>query len=160
MIGVTSAVQVGRTGQFEIGFAVPSDIVKDLIPDLIDGGLFRRAWLGISGTSLDPSISASLGLGIDQGVYIRQVLPGTPAEDVQLRGDPSFTPSGRGDVIVAVDGSPVTSVGDLVHYFNTLRPGIEVVLTVFRDSANHDIKVTLSVDRHIAGSPGRQELES
>ena len=46
-------------------------------------------------------------------------------------------------MIVAVDGRPVASVGDLVRYFNALRPGVEVVLTVYRDSANHDIEVTL-----------------
>ena len=143
VIGVTSAVQVGSAGQFQIGFAVPSDIVRDLMPKLIDGGLFRRAWLGISGTSLDTGISSSLGIGVDKGVYIRRVLPGTPAERVNLRGDPSLTPSGKGDVIVAVDGRPVASVGDLVRYFNALRPGVEVVLTVYRDSANHDIEVTL-----------------
>ena len=144
VIGVTSAVQISQSAQIGIGFAVPSNIVSNLLPALASGGEVRRAWLGISGTSLSKNLSESLGIGVDKGVYVRQVLPGTPAERARLQGDPLQVPSGQGDVIVAVDGGPVASVADIVHYFNSLRPGSDVVLTIYRGSGTQEVKVTLT----------------
>lgn len=143
VIGVTSAVQISAQGDFGIGFAVPSNILAELMSRLIASEVVSRPWLGIRGTSLTPDVSAALGISAEFGVYIREVLPKTGASAAQLRDDPFASASGRGDVIVAVDGNTIESVSDMVDYFNTLVPGDDVELTVLRDGAERIVAVTL-----------------
>lgn len=143
VIGVTSAVQISAQGDFGIGFAVPSNILAGLIPRLKASELVSRPWLGIRGTSITPDIGISLGLATDSGVYVREVLPNTGASDARLRDDPFQIPSGRGDVIVAVDGQRVASISEMVDYFNSLDPGDTVELTVLRGGTEQVINVTL-----------------
>lgn len=144
VIGVTTAIQITLSGDLGVGFAVPSNTVAGLLPDLKIAQVIKRPWLGISGTTLDKDLGRLLGLDIERGVYIRQVWPNSPAEKVQLRDDPFQVPSGRGDVIVAVDGRPIASLSEMVEYFNTLRPGDEVMLTILRGGkTTHEVQVTL-----------------
>ena len=144
VIGVTTAIQITLSGDLGVGFAVPSNTVAGLLPDLKIAQVIKRPWLGISGTTLDNDLGRLLGLDIERGVYIRQVWPNSPAEKVQLRDDPFQVPSGRGDVIVAVDGRPIASLSEMVEYFNTLRPGDEVMLTILRGGkTTHEVQVTL-----------------
>jgi S1-C subfamily serine protease len=109
----------------------------------MESELVSRPWLGIRGTSITPDISAALGISAESGVYIREVIPNTGASDARLRDDPFQSASGRGDVIVAVDGRKINSVSEMVDYFNTLLPGDDVTLTVLRDGAERTIAVTL-----------------
>ena len=143
VIGVTSAVQISAQGDFGIGFAVPSNILTGLMSRLLKSELVSRPWLGIRGTSVTPDISAALSITAESGVYIREVIPNTGASDARLRDDPFQAASGRGDVIVAVDGHKISSVSEMVDYFNTLLPGDDVVLTVLRDGTEQAIAVTL-----------------
>ena len=145
VIGVTSAIQLGQGGQPTIGFAVPSNLIADLMPELlVRGEEVRRPWLGINGMELTTELVQAGGLSIDEGVYIRRVLPDTPAQAAGLRADPLRVPDGRGDVIVAVDRRPVRAVSDIVDYFNGLKPGDEVILTIFRAHHALDVAVTLA----------------
>ncbi len=143
VIGVTSAVQISAQGDFGIGFAVPSNILAGLMSRLIASEEVSRPWLGIRGMSITPDVSAALGISAEFGVYISEVLPNTGASAARLRDDPFASASGRGDVIVAVDGNTIESVSDMVDYFNTLVPGDEVDLTVLRDGAERIVTVTL-----------------
>ena len=143
VIGVTSSVEVFSTVQIGVGFAIPSNTLKGILPELIVGGMVKRPWIGISGTDLTRNLAVSLGLPSESGIYIRQVWDDSPAQKAELRGDPRRIPTGQGDVIVAVDSVPVTSVSDMVSYLNTLRPGDQVTLTIHRDGERHLIDVTL-----------------
>ncbi len=143
VIGVTSAVQVSAQGDIGIGFAVPSNILASLLPRLKEPRLISRPWLGISGTSITPEIGAALGVSAEYGVYVRDVRPNTGAARARLRGDPFQVPSGRGDVIIAVDGRSVASVSEMIDYFNSLDPGDTVALTVLRGEAAQTIMATL-----------------
>ena len=143
VIGVTSAVQVSAQGDIGIGFAVPSNILASLIPRLKEGQVISRAWLGVSGTSITPELGAALGVSVEYGVYVRDVRPNTGAARARLRGDPFQVPSGRGDVITAVDGRMVSSVSEMIDYFNSLDPGDTVALTVLRGGAEQTIRATL-----------------
>ena len=143
VIGVTSAVQVSAQGDIGIGFAVPSNILASLLPRLKDSQLISRAWLGISGTSITPEIGDALGVSAEYGVYVRDVRPNTGAARARLRGDPFQVPSGRGDVIIAVDGRTVASVSEMIDYFNSIDPGDTVALTVLRGGAERTIMATL-----------------
>ena len=142
VIGVTSSVQVSAQGDIGIGFAVPSNILASLMPQLKRPEVISRPWLGVSATSITPDVAAELGVAAEYGVYVRAVIPGTGAARARLRAD--LPPgAGRGDVIVAVDGRRVESVSAMVSYFNSLEPGDTVALTVIRDGELQTIMATL-----------------
>ena len=140
VIGVTTAVQVVNMIQTGVGFAVPSDTVKDILPRLINPGEFKRPWLGVAGVSLTEQVSRTEGLSTDRGIYVRNVCSGSPADIAEIRGVES---EGKGDVIVAVDDNHVDSVAEMVSYFNTLNPGAQVTLTVLRGEQTREVDVTL-----------------
>ncbi|MDA1188574.1 MAG: trypsin-like peptidase domain-containing protein [Chloroflexi bacterium] len=148
VIGIATAVQVGAGGELGLGFAVPSNIVLSLLSDLIVSQEIQRPWLGISGVTLERDLSDDLNLATNTGVYVTQVWPDSPAEEIGLRDDPFIPgrrlPSGRGDIITSIDGRAIASITEMVEYFNTLQPGSEVVLTIVRGGADpFQIKVTL-----------------
>ena len=144
VIGVNSAIRVGSTIQNGVGFAVSSNTLKSILSDLMTPGEVKRPWLGISGAGLSKNMSASLGLPMEKGIYIRQVWPGSPAHEAKLRGDGSRVFSGSADVIVAVDDVQVGSVSEMVGYLNSLRPGDHVSLTIFRENKTHQVDVALA----------------
>ncbi len=144
VIGVTTAVQLASPVQSRIGFAIPSNIVRALLPDLESGQQVRRPWLGISGRAVTSRISEFADLPVDKGVYVTSVFPDSPAENAGMVEDPRSIPNGSGDVITAVDGRPVESVADIVSYFNTLRPGDEITITVRRSGKKLEINVPLA----------------
>ena len=144
VIGVNSSIRTGSSSveDFRIGFAVPSNTLKHLLPQLLESQIVRRPWLGVSGSSVTPEIGESLA--IPKGVLIAGVFSGSPAADVGLRPFRSLTNSGRGDVITAVDGEPVESMEEIVGYFNTQGPGTEVTLSIYRDTETIEVRVTLA----------------
>ena len=147
VIGVNSAVRIESGVQVGIGFAVPSNTVVHLLPGMIAGEQVRRPWLGIRGSALNNTSAAELGLSVESGVYITEVLPDSPAAEAKLKGDsrPSFIrPAGDGDVILAMDEEEVSSVTDIVSLLNNRRPGDRIALTVLRD--NQPIRVTVILD--------------
>ena len=143
VIGVTSAVRTPTLrgiSDFRIGFAVPSNTVADLLPDLMIAQEIRRPWLGISGGPISEQLSETLG--IKQGVAVTQVISGSPAKQVGIQAFRS--PTDQGDVILAVDDTPVASVDDMVAYFNRKRPGDDVTILINRGGTEMRIKVTLA----------------
>ena len=147
VIGVNSAVRIESGVQVGIGFAVPSNTVAELLPEMKAGSLVRRPWLGIRGSALNDASAEEMGLAVESGVYITEVLPDSPAAQAKLKGDsrPSFTrPAGDGDVILALDDEEVSSVTDIVSLLNMRRPGDRIALTVLRD--NVPIRVTVILD--------------
>ncbi|MFH1382338.1 MAG: trypsin-like peptidase domain-containing protein [Chloroflexota bacterium] len=146
VIGVNTAIETSMSGAIGIGFAVPSNVAQRVLPDLMAGNTIARPWLGISGTALTPSMAQTLGISVNQGVYVITVVAGSPAETAGLKGgnlDASGAPASGGDVITAVDGTTVTSVGDLSSYLNTRKVGDTVTLSVLRDGNNITVQVTL-----------------
>ena len=145
VIGVNSSVRAGAsTGAdvYRIGFAVPSNTLNDLVPELLIPQLVRRPWLGISSRSVTRELIDSLG--VPAGIYIVGVFPGSPAERAGLVPFRTLRGTGEGDVITAVDGQPMDSVEDMVSYFNTLKPGDDVTLSVVRNSQTVPVEVTLA----------------
>lgn len=143
VIGVTSAVRTPTLqgiGDFRIGFAVPSNTIAHLLPDLLVAQEIKRPWLGISGGPISEQLSQSLG--IDHGVVVTQVLSGSPAKQVGIQPFESITK--QGDVIIAIDEQPVSSVDDMVGYFNTKRPGDGVILSLNRNGNELKVDVTLA----------------
>ncbi len=150
VVGVNTAIQ-SETGTFTgIGFAIPSDTVKREIDDLIETGTYKHPWLGVSAMDVNIAIADTIGLEKPQGVLIVEVVEGSPAEQVGLRGadedvivDGQEIPLG-GDVIIEVDGRPVRRLTDLVVYMErNSHPGDSADLVIIRDGQEISLTVNL-----------------
>jgi len=142
LIGINTMI-VSPSGAFSgIGFAVPVDTINEIVPQLIQVGRIRRAGIGIS--LVPDSVAGRLAIS---GAIVAEVVPGGPANRAGLRGATQAR-SGRtqlGDVIVAVDGQPVRTVGDLQRLLDHHKAGEQVRLEVVRDGQSREVPVTLAV---------------
>ena len=152
VIGVPTAIESPVRANAGIGFAVPSTIVQKVVPVLIEEGGYEHAWLGISGSSLDSELAEAMDLDAEQrGVLVVEVVPGSPASEAGLRASdrPVELAFGEarvgGDVIVAIDGRPVSGFDDLVTYLARYTSvGERAELTVLRDGRQEIVKITLA----------------
>ncbi|MGB4504897.1 MAG: trypsin-like peptidase domain-containing protein [Syntrophaceticus sp.] len=131
VIGINTAVAQAQG----IGFAIPSDTVESVLDDLIKQGKVKRGWLGVEIQDVTPAIAEYLGLSEPEGVLIRSVVQGGPAEKAGLK---------QGDVITAVDGKKVKTADDLLDIIREAGPGKKVQLTIWRDKKTENYAVTLT----------------
>ena len=146
VMGINTSIQLSFVSTEGVGFAVPINTAKDLMTRFLENELVKRPWLGISGTPLTPTLAGYLGIGTTEGVYVSSVGADSPAAEAGLiaGGSDAFGVLGTGgDVIKAVDGTRVTSVDQMVEYFNSLDPGDSITLTVYRDGETLEVDVTL-----------------
>lgn len=156
VIGITTAIR-SDNGLFQgIGFAVPADTMRRVIPDLIKQGRVDYAWMGISVMREDggfgvAGLSAALDLSVERGVLLRGVTEGSPAYRAGLRGGDTIVDvrgepvCAGGDLIVAINGYHFRNLDDLVTYLvQQTRPDDEVELLVIRDRLTLEIPVTLA----------------
>lgn len=156
VIGVNTAIRT-EDGVFQgVGFAVPVSTVYRVIPELIERGKVSYSWLGISSLSPEGGYSLAglaepLGLPVTAGVLVQTVEPNSPADRAGLLGgmNEGMVIRGQtlrvgGDIIVAVDGTFISTMDELVNYLvvNT-HPGDEVLMTVIRDNQTLEVPVTL-----------------
>ncbi len=152
VIGVTAAIESAVQSSAGIGFVIPSQIVRKVVPALIETGHYDQPWIGISGTSLIPDLATAMGLAADQrGTLVVDVVPGSPAAKAGLQGsDRQIQIDGQtarvgGDVIVAVDEQPVQDFEDLIAYLaNSTEVGQTITLSVLRDAKQETIDLTLA----------------
>ena len=145
VIGVNSSVRslpFEGLDEFRIGFAVPSNTIEGLIPQLLVAAEIRRPFLGIRSSPISETLRDQLGL--PNGVAIISVTANSPAQSIGLKPFSTVLGAVRGDIITAVDGLPVASVDEMVSYFNSLRPGHVVTLSVFRNMDTVQIEATLA----------------
>ncbi|WP_448575908.1 S1C family serine protease [Thermomicrobium sp.] len=145
VIGITIMIESPIRGNVGIGFAVPSNTVKRVLPQLEQGAQLEPAWLGISGTDLDVEQARRFGLSVDRGVIVLSVVPGSPAARAGLRPAQAsgLDIAQLGDVIVAIDGQPVVGMQELAARIGAHQPGDTVELTVLRDGREQTVRVTL-----------------
>lgn len=154
VIGVTAAIQSSTNSNAGIGFVIPMHIVEKVVPVLIEKGKFEHPSLGLSGTTLTPSLVSAMDLESGtQGVLITSIQAGGAAARANLvPTTQQFTRPGRvtttyGDVVTAIDGRKVTGYEDLVSYiFNSTEVGQVVSLTILRDGEQMTVQVTLQAD--------------
>jgi serine protease Do len=148
VIGINTAIEASTTGARGIGFAVPSNVAENDLPDLISGKQVVRPWLGISGLALTQNLADTLGLSIQQGVYVLGVISGSPAEKAGLKAgnlDAQGNPTPGGDIITSINNQAVKNVQELSTYLNTRKVGDEVILKILRNGNELDLQVTLGV---------------
>ena len=129
LVGINTAI-VSQTGSYSgYSFAVPVNIVKRVVQDLIDYGSVKRALLGITMGSVDKKIADEMKLSSVSGVYINEVLKGSAAEKAGLKKD---------DVIVSIDGQKITDASSVQAKVQTYRPGDSADIAYIRNGkTNH-----------------------
>jgi S1-C subfamily serine protease len=152
VIGINSQIETagnGANGSVGIGFAVPIDTAKRILPQLQKTGKVDRAYLGITSLTVDASL-ASLNLPVSSGALVQSVQSGSPAEKAGIRaGDLSATIAGNdlvlgGDIVTAVDGKPVKSSDDLAALIGARKSGTQIAVTLVRGKDRRTVKVTLA----------------
>ncbi len=149
IIAVNSAIISPTGASVGIGFAVPVNTAKRILPELISKGHVTYSWIGASVYPLIPEFAKFLGLKVERGAVIAQVVRGSPADRSGLRGGDrqvqvgnSLIPVG-GDVIIEMDGKEITSSNELIKMIRAHRPGDRIELKFLREGKLLRIKVTL-----------------
>lgn len=134
VIGINVAYIPPQAQAVAIGFAIPSPVVLDVVPQLIESGKAEHAYLGVVPTPVTEQLRNAFDLGVDEGALIRSVTEGTPAADAGLR---------EGDVVVAIDGTPIRSVEDLYAAVRDHDPGDTVEVRIVRRGDRRTVELTL-----------------
>jgi S1-C subfamily serine protease len=147
VIGVNSQIATaGSSGSVGIGFAVPIDTAKAVIPQLKENHMVSRAYLGVAGRAVEESL-ASLGTGAGAGgaggVVVEEAFAGSPAEQAGIRAEDAVSGT-RGDVIVALDGHPVRSMADVGEILARRRPGDGIAVELLRDGHRTTVQAQLA----------------
>ena len=150
VVGINTAIQ-STTGEFTgVGFAVPSNTVKKVVPVLIRDGEFKHPWMGISGTDVGPELAEMRDLKSSKGFVVISVIEGSPAEKAGMKGvTQTREKDGRefpvdGDIIIAIDGKTVRKISDiLIHLQREKTIGDEMILTVLRTGVSFDLTMIL-----------------
>jgi S1-C subfamily serine protease len=152
VIGVNTAIRSPSGGSVGIGFAVPVDTVKRVLPELIANGRYPHPWIGIEGQAyrITPALAEALDLPVEQGLLVARTYRNSPAHRAGLEGADRRVRLGRnvilagGDIVTAIDGVPLESFDQLTIYLETKkRPGDEVLLSVWRDGKEMTVPLTL-----------------
>ncbi len=136
VIGVNTAIYSPSGGSVGIGFAIPTEVAKDVIAALKDKGAVSRGWIGVQIQAVTQDIADSIGLKSAKGALVAQPVKGGPAESAGLKA---------GDVITAVDGEKIESPRELSRKIAAAGPGKTVELTYFRGGAEKTAKIKLGV---------------
>jgi serine protease Do len=131
VVGINTAINPQGKG---IGFAIPIDAVRDVLPQLVSSGHVARGRIGVAIQPIDEDLVKALGLPNARGALVEEVEAGTPADKAGIK---------TGDVIAAVNGEEVTSSEELPRLIARHAPGTQIKLTVVRDKQRRDVTVGL-----------------
>ncbi len=151
LIGINTAIIGPSGGNVGIGFAIPINMARRVMAQLIAHGEMRRGRLGVTTQDLTPDLAEALGSDLDLGAVITQVAPGSSAAKAGLKA---------GDIVIAVDGEQVRSAADMRNKVGLSRVGKTIELTVLRDGAVHKISTEIVEARQlqIEGDDAQQPL--
>lgn len=140
VIGMNTAIFSSTGESAGVGFAIPSNTLKKVVPALISSGVYQHPWLGISGTDITPEIAEALGLSEAKGFLVTDITSESPADKAGIRGGYRIDNiNGReialgGDIIVAIDNNTVRKIDDILSYLQREKTvGDQVQITVLRD---------------------------
>jgi Do/DeqQ family serine protease len=135
LIGINSQILSPSGGNIGIGFAIPANMARNVMTQLIDKGQVRRGMLGVTIQPVTSDIARSLGLAQVRGALVSDVQPDSPAAKGGIR---------RGDIISAIDGTPVTDGNVLRNHVAQMAPGTKARVTVLRGGKEENLDVTLA----------------
>ena len=151
LIGINTMISSMTGSYVGYSFAVPSNIARKIIEDIMEFGNVQRGILGVEGGELNSSASKELGIPETQGFYINTVTKQSGAEKAGLE---------KGDIIIKLDNQNVSTFADLSGYINTKRPNDKVQVTFIRDGKNRILPVTLSKNEFFSAEFKGLELEN
>jgi len=135
LIGINTAILGPNGGNVGIGFAIPSNMVQNLVNQIIEFGEVRRGVLGVAGRSVNSEIAKAMELDINQGAFVEQVTPDSAADEAGIRA---------GDVIIEVNGKMIKTFNELRGKIGSIGAGKTVKITVIRkDGKEKEYNVTL-----------------
>jgi serine protease Do len=129
VIGINTAIVSPSGGSVGIGFAIPSNYARKIVSALIAHGSIPRGWLGVSVEDVADSSATPMG-----GAAITGVEPGGPADNAGLTDS---------DIVLSVNGTPISGSADLIRAIASVTPGVKVVLTVSRNGHMRDVPVVV-----------------
>ena len=145
VIGMNSQIARENGGNVGIGFAIPIDTILPIADSIARTGVDEHAWIGITGRELTPGLAAKMALGDRQVVLVSDTDDGGHARDTGMRSAAVATarvPTGA-DLIVAVNGRPITDMADVSEAVASRRVGDQVTVTVLRDGQTTTLRLTL-----------------
>jgi S1-C subfamily serine protease len=149
IIGINSAIISPSGGSVGIGFAIPVNTAKRVVPELISKGYVSYPWIGATIQTLIPEVAKYLKLKIERGAMIAEAVKGGPAEKAGLKGGDQRVQVGNmivivgGDIVVKADQHDVKTHDELIRYIREKKPGDTVLLKVFRKGNFEEVKVLL-----------------
>ena len=132
LVGINSQILSPSGGNIGIGFAIPSNMAKNVMGQLISGGKVHRSQIGVGIQAINSDLAASMNLPNLNGVLVNSVRPGSPAEHAGIH---------QGDVILAVNGTPVSDTNELRNMVSSAAPGSDVNLNILRNGHQQTMRV-------------------
>ncbi len=161
VIGINSQIATGGgQGSVGIGFAVPVNTAKQLLPDLKAGETIQRAYLGVQMQDVTTQLAEDLNLAADHGALVVDVTKDSPADNAGLRGGRTQTSQGvpaGGDLIVAVDGKDVSDSNEVAAAISKKRPGDKAEITYYRGDSKKTVTVDLAKRPQSADQPSADQ---
>jgi len=140
LIGINTAIFSKSGGSQGIGFAIPADLARGVLEQIVESGHVRRGWLGIAGQDITPQLAEAYALDEVTGVLISGILENGPADKAGLR---------PGDIITQIDNQPLGSAFEILNVIATRRPGTEIVIQAHRGKQKLELKAVVK-ERPIA----------
>ena len=134
LIGINTAILGPNGGNIGIGFAIPSNMMKNLTEQILEFGEVKRGMLGVQGGEVTSELAEALGYESSKGAFISQVVPDSAADQAGLKA---------GDIIVSINGKNISTFGELRAKIATLGAGKEVTLGIVRDGKTRNFDVVL-----------------
>jgi len=153
LIGINTAI-FSRSGGYQgIGFAVPSNMTRLVMNQLVDKGKVTRGWLGVTIQELTPELSQKFGLKNEKGALVGDVAKGSPAEKSGIK---------RGDIILEYNGKKISDVGNLRNMVAQSKVGSEIPIAILRSGKEYAVKVVIvELPKEIAeATPGNVPEDS
>jgi len=135
LIGINTLIASQTGGSQGLGFAIPINTAVLVADDIIAGKPISHPYIGVLGQTVTPSVAQQYNLPVEEGAYVTQVVPGSPAEKAGMK---------TGDIIVAIDGKPVKSMDDVVASVRTHQVGDKLSVTFYQGASKKTAQVTLA----------------
>jgi serine protease DegQ len=132
LVGINSAIYSRTGGSLGIGFAIPSDLARHVMEEIIQHGSVTRGWIGVEVQDISPELAESFRLPTTNGTLIAGVQPGGPADRAGIR---------RGDILVAVESKEFTDSTEMLNLIAALKPGDQATLKILRDHQARQVKI-------------------
>lgn len=151
LVGINTAIATPTGTYAGYAFAVPSNLVKKVVKDIMDYGVVQRGFMGVSITNLTSEQAEELGIDDVQGVFVSEIVQGSGADDAGLK---------PGDVITSINGHRVKSSPELQELVGRYRPGDNITVQFQRDKKTYEEAITLKTRDNSTELMSRKEAES